>query len=80
MRNKLEDLNNHLFAQIERLGDENLKPEEIDVEVKRAKAMSGIASNIINNARTVLDGMKFAYNELPGSDKKPEMFQLRENK
>ena len=38
MKNKLTDLNNHLFAQLERLGDEDLSGEKIADEVKRAKA------------------------------------------
>lgn len=35
MKNKLSDLNNHLFAQIERLGDEDLTAEQIGQEVER---------------------------------------------
>ncbi|MDP3405077.1 MAG: hypothetical protein Q8S03_10335 [Brevundimonas sp.] len=48
MKNKLSDLNNHLFAQLERLGDEELKPEQIAAEVDRAKAIVGVASQIVS--------------------------------
>lgn len=50
MKNKLSDLNNHLFAQIERLGDEGLTSEQIADEVKRADAITGVADQIIRNA------------------------------
>ena len=36
-RNTLMDLNNHLFAELERLGDEDLSQEELEKEIARAK-------------------------------------------
>lgn len=50
MKNKLSDLNNHLFAQLERLGEESLSGEQIADEVKRAQAISDVADQIIRNA------------------------------
>jgi hypothetical protein len=38
MKNKLSDLNDHLFAQIERLANEEFTPEKIEIEVKRGNA------------------------------------------
>lgn len=58
MKNKLTDLNNHLFAEIERLGDEDLTPEQLDVERSRAKAISGISKQIIDNAKVALEASK----------------------
>ncbi|MCW8829975.1 MAG: hypothetical protein OQK32_00460 [Gammaproteobacteria bacterium] len=55
MNNQLIDLNNHLFAQIERLGDESLKGEDLTAELKRAKGISHIAKDVVSNARLVLD-------------------------
>ena len=48
MKNKLSDLNNHLFAQLERLGDEELTADQIDKEVDRSKAIIGIAAQIVS--------------------------------
>lgn len=57
-QNKLSDLNNHLFAQLERLGDENIKGEEMDTEIKKAKAISSISSQIIKSASITLQAAK----------------------
>ena len=54
MKNTLADLNNHLFAQLERLGDEDLQPQELENEIERAKAIATISSQIIANGNLVL--------------------------
>ena len=58
MKNKLSDLNNHLFAQLERLGDEDLDLEAIEKEAKRTDAIVEVADHIIRNAELVLKGAK----------------------
>lgn len=59
MQNTLGDLNNHLFEQMERLNDDALTKEGLNNEIHRAKAMSQVASQIINNGKLVLDAQKF---------------------
>jgi|GraSoiStandDraft_45_1057281.scaffolds.fasta_scaffold26467_5 hypothetical protein len=54
MKNTLGDLNLHLFAQLERLGDEEIIDEKLTEEIKRAEAISKIASQIISNGNLVL--------------------------
>jgi len=58
MQNKLTDLNNHLFAQLERLNDENMSQEQIAVETARAKAITGLASQIIANGTLILKAVE----------------------
>jgi hypothetical protein len=61
VRNTLGDLNNHLFAQLERLGDEELSGEKLAEEINRAKSITGVAHQIISTGSLVLKA-KLAYN------------------
>jgi glycerol-3-phosphate dehydrogenase len=54
MKNRLTDLNDHLFMQLERLSEEGLSAEQIEAEVKRAGAMVNVADKIVDNARLSL--------------------------
>lgn len=58
MKNKIDDLRNHLFAQLERLGDESLKGEALQEEIGRAKAIGQVASQITDSARVEVDYLK----------------------
>ena len=62
MQNKLSDLNNHLFAQLERLGDESLTDEQLTAEFSRAKAITEVSKQIIDNGSLVLKAYSAAYN------------------
>ena len=59
LRNTLGDLNNHLFAQLERLSDEDLNGEKLSEEIERAKAVTTVANQIISNGTLVLQAQKF---------------------
>jgi hypothetical protein len=50
VKNKLADLNDHLFAQLERLSDESLTAEQIAQEVSRTDAIVDVAEQIVRNA------------------------------
>ncbi len=56
MKNKLTDLNDHLFAQMERLSDESLKPEDLEKEIARTEAIVKVSEQIISNATVALRG------------------------
>lgn len=56
----LNDLNDKLFSQLDRLNDGNLKGDELKAEIERSKAISSIATNIINNGSLVLKAQQFA--------------------
>ncbi len=46
MKNKIEDLRNHLFATIEQLRD-----EENPMDVERARTIASVAQVIVNSAK-----------------------------
>ena len=58
MKNTLSDLNNHLFEQLERLNDEDLNEEQIELELKRADGMTKIAEKIIQNGELAFKTMR----------------------
>lgn len=58
MKNRLTDLNDHLFVQLERLGADGLSGEAIATEVQRAQAIVLVADKIVTNARLQLDACK----------------------
>ena len=75
IRNTLGDLNNFLFAQLERLDDEKMSEEQLLQEIARSKAISDIAKNVIENANVVLQAQKHM-DEFRGTDAKmPRMLK-----
>lgn len=75
MRNTLGDLQNHLFAQLERLGDEDLSGEKLQEEMNRAKAVSDVASQIIANGSLVLKAQVLMDNRLNAETRLPKMLE-----
>lgn len=52
MKNKISDLRNHMFAALERLGNEDITPEELEKEIKRSQFISEIGKVIVESAKT----------------------------
>lgn len=75
MRNTLGDLNTHLFAQLERLSDEDLKGEKLLEEINRAKSVTSVASQIISNGSLVLDARKLIDDRMNADTKLPKMLE-----
>ena len=69
MKNTLTDLNNHLFAQLERLGSESITADELRVEIDRAKAITSIGGVVVANARLVLDAQNAMF-DTPNYERK----------
>jgi hypothetical protein len=58
MTDNLNDLNDHLYAQLNRLSDENMTPKQVDKETKRAKAIVSVSDQIVENAKLRLSAAK----------------------
>ena len=58
MKNTLGDLNNYLFAQLERLDNDELKGEALIEEMSRTKTINEVATRIIANGSLVLTARK----------------------
>lgn len=75
MQNTLGDLNNHLFAQLERLSDEDLKGDSLQEEITRSKAVSELATRIIANGSLVLQGKRLMDDRMDANSKLPTMLE-----
>lgn len=58
MRNKLTDLNDYLFEQLERLNNDDLTQDELDKEIEISKQVVKVSQTIINNAQLLLQAKK----------------------
>ena len=56
MQNNLIDLNNHLFAQLERLNDEDITEDQLNKELRRSEGMTkmGLSSKVCKFSFTPL--------------------------
>ena len=75
-KNKLSDLNDHLFSALERLGEEDMTIEQIEKEAKRAEAIIGVSAAIIDNAKITISAMKLVSEGKYSLGKMPEVFGI----
>lgn len=73
MKNSLADLNDHLFTCLEGLMDDELSPEDLEKEIKRANTVTGVAQTIINNANVQINALKLVSNGILKKAELPEM-------
>lgn len=74
VKNRQIDLDNHLFAELERLGDESLTDEQLEKEIRRAKAISAVAKQINASRTNSLKATEYLDNATANHPKLPEGF------
>jgi flagellar basal body L-ring protein FlgH len=75
MRNTLGDLNNHLFASLERLNDEEIKGDNLKEEIERSKSIANVATKIIENGNLVLRAKKLQDDRMNADSELPKMLE-----
>lgn len=58
MKNTLNDLNNYLFEQIERLNDDSLTDDQLELEIKKTDSIVKVSEKIIQNGELAFKTMK----------------------
>jgi len=53
MKNNLIDLQNHIFGLMEKLNNDNLTGDALDIEIKRSEAFSSLATIAVKNATLI---------------------------
>lgn len=74
-RNTLGDLNNILFEQLERLSKEKVDSDSLKSEIERSKAVTGVASKVIENGSLVLDAHKVYDDRMDADNNLPKMLK-----
>lgn len=60
MKNKVDDVRNHLVAAMEALNDEGATPEQLTQAIEKGKAMSGLATAYIASVKVEIDAIRLA--------------------
>lgn len=79
-RNTLNDLNNILFEQLERLNDIDFENDDVEIlnkEIKRADAINKTSKQIIKNAALALRGKQYLDSYGVERAEIPESLQLK---
>ncbi len=75
MKNNLNDLNSYLFESLDRLGNEDLKGDQLQEEIQRAKTITGVASQIIANGQLLLKAVTVKNEYMGKNDHLPALLE-----
>jgi len=78
-KNKITDLNDHLFMALERLNDEEITGEKLMEEIERSKSIAMVGSKIIDSMKVQIE-MFAKLNENGYRPNVPEQFKMLSEK
>lgn len=73
--NTLNDLNEKLFEQMDKLSKDDISSEDLEKEIARSDSIIKIATVIINNGELALKAAKFKDDMLNVDNKLPKMLE-----
>lgn len=79
-RNKLTDAENHIFAALERLNDEDLNDEQLDREIRRSAVIAKLGQQIVKSNAIKLNALKMIANGQLNSNDVNETLKLNVGK
>lgn len=73
--NSLNDLNEKLFDQMDKLSKEDISEEDLEKEISRSETMIKLATVIISNGELALKVAKFKDDMMDATAKLPKMLE-----
>lgn len=82
MKNNLSDLNNHLFAMLEELGDGDSAedPGKLDQLLKKARSMCAVSTQILRVADLQVKAVRMAEDIGMANDELPALIAVKDSK
>lgn len=82
MKNNLSDLNNHLFAMLEELGDDDSSKDSgrLDQLLKRARSMCDVSSQILRVADMQVKAVRMAEDIGMSNAELPALIAVKDSK
>lgn len=76
-RNTMTDLTNHIFAEIERLSDEELKGEDLEAEIRRGHAIGKLSKTVIDAGNLMIRAAEFNDVKLDANSQLPRLLEQK---
>ncbi len=61
VKNNMAALNDFLFQSLERITNDDLQGDELELEIKRAEVVTKVAQSIVSNGELALKAQKLMY-------------------